>query len=174
MSSPFHLLRLPRLVLCEIFKSLNIGEKVNLSLCSKKTSAQINNDRLYSQKVNVHLDMANEKIDMISEDFKDWFQIGIHLDKEIDSLTIQSFSIGRCSLPMSKTIKTYWKNLVEGFLCLTRQLLKMFYCNISTDRDCWRSDLFQPIIFELVDLQVEFKRLTIRLKGGLNSTLIFS
>ncbi|EFP04499.1 hypothetical protein CRE_24287 [Caenorhabditis remanei] len=51
----FSLLRLPGVVLCEVFKSLSIGEKIKLSLCSKKISAQINIARLYSEKVIVDL-----------------------------------------------------------------------------------------------------------------------
>ncbi|EFO85096.1 hypothetical protein CRE_22024 [Caenorhabditis remanei] len=64
MSSAFPLLRLPRLVLFDVFKSLSIGEKIKLSFCSKKVSTQINNCRLYSQKVHVHLDMYSHKIEV--------------------------------------------------------------------------------------------------------------
>ncbi|EFP01936.1 hypothetical protein CRE_13783 [Caenorhabditis remanei] len=163
MSSSFPLLRLPRLVLFNVFKSLSIGEKIQLSLCSKRTSAQFNNARLYSQKVHVHLDMTIERIQVYPEDFKDCFQIGIHVDREIDNPTIQFF--GRRIVPMYKTIKTYWKNLGEGFLWVTRHLLKMFHCEISTGKDCWRTDFFKPIISELFELQVKFKTLTIRLNG---------
>ncbi|EFO97092.1 hypothetical protein CRE_31524 [Caenorhabditis remanei] len=75
MSSPFPLLRLPRLVLCEVFKSLSIGEKIKLSLCSKRISTQINNDRLYSQKVIVNL--HDEKIKVHFENDRDTFEIFI-------------------------------------------------------------------------------------------------
>ncbi|EFP08666.1 hypothetical protein CRE_30557 [Caenorhabditis remanei] len=172
MSSPFPLLRLPRLVMFEVFKSLSIGEKIQLSLCSKKTLAQFNNARLYSQKVHVHLDMTIERIQVYPEDFKDWFQIGIHIDRKIDNPTIQLF--GRRIVPMYKTIKTYWKNLGEGFLCVTRHLLKMFHCEISTGKECWRNDFFQPVISELFEQQVKFKTLTIRLYGSTDENLFWN
>ncbi|EFP11686.1 hypothetical protein CRE_27731 [Caenorhabditis remanei] len=75
MSSPFPLLRLPRLVLLDVFKSLSIGEKINLSLCSKKIFTLINNGRLYSKKVIVDLDMTFLNIEVHSENKKDRIQI---------------------------------------------------------------------------------------------------
>ncbi|EFP01929.1 hypothetical protein CRE_13782 [Caenorhabditis remanei] len=94
MSSSFSLLRLPRLVLCEIFKSLNIEEKINLFLCSWKISTQINNARLYSQKVIVDLDCLCHNIRVCSENYRDSFEISIYPDfwKRHNSNT-QQFSI---------------------------------------------------------------------------------
>ncbi|KAF1771208.1 hypothetical protein GCK72_003034 [Caenorhabditis remanei] len=165
MSSPFPLLRLPQLVLCEVFKSLSIGEKIKLSICSKKVSIQINNDRLYSQKVIVNLDCLNCKIRVCSENDKDTFQVSIHPDFEIShNSIIQQVSIAWCTGRITsdrEEIKTFWKNnRKEGFLSIIQHLLKMFQCKISTDLTFYNRDLYEPTISELFDLQVEFKELT--------------
>ncbi|KAF1771301.1 hypothetical protein GCK72_003127 [Caenorhabditis remanei] len=138
------LLRLPRLVLGEVFKSLNIGEKIQLSFCSKKVSTQINNARFYSQKVIVVLDCLNEKINVHSENNKETFEI-----------------------------TTFWKNHRGGFLSVIRYLLKMFQCKISISNN-YNSDLFQPTISMLFDLQVEFKKLTILLTGSKDHNLLWN
>ncbi|EFO97104.1 hypothetical protein CRE_31519 [Caenorhabditis remanei] len=167
MSSPFPLLRLPRLVLGEVFKSLNLGEKIKLSLCSKKVSTQINNNRLYSQKVIVDLDCSRQKIiRVLSENDKDTFQISIHPDSDICPYsTIQQCSM-LCStvrvMSIQTGIKTFWENnQKEGYLSFLRHLLKIFQCKFSTDLSLYYSDLFEPIISELFALQVEFKEFTL-------------
>ncbi|EFP04498.1 hypothetical protein CRE_24291 [Caenorhabditis remanei] len=88
MSSPFLFLRLPGVVLCKKFKSLSIVEKFKLSLCSNKISTQINNDRFYCQKVQMCVDVTNQRIDIFSGNVRDWVQIGIHLDREINNPTV--------------------------------------------------------------------------------------
>ncbi|EFO87057.1 hypothetical protein CRE_20628 [Caenorhabditis remanei] len=130
MSSPFPLLRLPRVVLFEVFKSLKIREKIRLSRCSKKISIQIDCARLYSQKVKVHLDCLKRKITVCSENDKDVY----------------------------RAIKNR-----KGFLSFIQHILKMFPCKILTSDRCYQSDLFQPTISYLLDQQVEFSALTIRL-----------
>ncbi|EFP01935.1 hypothetical protein CRE_13777 [Caenorhabditis remanei] len=134
---PFPLLRLPRLVLFDVFKSLNIGEKIKLSICSKKLSTQINNARLYSQKVIVDLDCINYKIRVHSENKKDTFEISIYSDSwRSHNSNDQQFSIAGCTIrviPIPTRIKTFWKNYREGYLSAIQHLLKMFQCKISTD-----------------------------------------
>ncbi|EFO97097.1 hypothetical protein CRE_31510 [Caenorhabditis remanei] len=169
MSSPFPLLRLPGVVLCEVFKSLSIGEKIKLSFCSKKISTQINNARLYSQKVIVDLDMLNRKIRVRSENGKDTFLVSIHLDFwENHNSNTEQLSIKFCNvrvMSMRLRIRTFYENHQEEFLSVIRHLLKMFRCKISTSDSCFASDLFQPTISVLFDLQLEFKTLCIRLDG---------
>ncbi|EFO85052.1 hypothetical protein CRE_21984 [Caenorhabditis remanei] len=111
---PIPLLRLPRLVLFDVFKSLNIGEKIKLSLCSKKVSTQINNARLYSQKVIVVLDILYQEIRVYCEDNKDAFKIFNYPDSEkILNSNIQQFSIACCTVnvnSISKGVRIFWKN----------------------------------------------------------------
>ncbi|EFO85031.1 hypothetical protein CRE_22054 [Caenorhabditis remanei] len=155
---PFPLLRLPRLVLFEVFKSLNIEEKIKLSLCSKKTSIQINNAQFYSQKVIVDLDMLSHTIRVFSKNNKDIFEIFTYQDSGI------SHNSNTHQLPIeccTTGIKTFWKNHREGYLSVIRHLLKMFQCKISADTKIDDIVQSQPIISELFDLQVEFKTLTI-------------
>ncbi|KAF1771315.1 hypothetical protein GCK72_003141 [Caenorhabditis remanei] len=166
MSSSFPLLHLPGVVLWEIFKSLSIGEKIQLSLCSKKVSIQINSARLYSQKVIVDLDFLYQKIRVHSENNRDIFDIFIFPNSGmISDSNMQQFSIECCtvrvfSIPMG--IKLFWKNYPKGFLPVIQHLLKMLQCKISTEIDCYFSDLFEPTISKLFDLQQEFKTLTIK------------
>ncbi|EFO90143.1 hypothetical protein CRE_24740 [Caenorhabditis remanei] len=165
MSSPFPLLRLPRLVLFDVFKSLSIGEKIKLSLCSKKIFTLINNDRLHSPKVILYLDMAHQVIRVYSENY---FQIGIYLDRDIDNdREIQQWQIKGCTVPVTTDeptkVNTFWKDLVEGFLCVTQHLMKIFQCKISTGKECWRNGLFQPILSELFDQKLEFEKITVGL-----------
>ncbi|KAF1771178.1 hypothetical protein GCK72_003004 [Caenorhabditis remanei] len=171
MSSPFPLLRLPRLVLCEVFKSLSIGEKIKLSLCSKKLSIQINDARLYSQKVIVDLDMCYKKIRVHLENNEDTFDVFISAEtkKTLRSNT-QQFSMACCSTG----IETFWANHQEGFLSIIRHLLKMFHCKISTSEGCFHSDLFQPTISKLFDLQLEFKALYIHFKRSKDENLLWN
>ncbi|EFO85081.1 hypothetical protein CRE_21989 [Caenorhabditis remanei] len=161
MSSPFPLLRLPGVVLCEIFKSLSIGEKIMLSFCSKKVSIQINIARLYSQKVIVDLDLLYQRIIVYSENDQDFFKVSIYPDsgKTFNSNT-QQFSIA-CR---TTGITTFWKNDQKGFLFITHHLWKMFPCKMSIDSSFYSSDLFQPTISMLFDLQVEFEELNIVLQ----------
>ncbi|EFO85058.1 hypothetical protein CRE_21977 [Caenorhabditis remanei] len=175
---PFPLLRLPRLVLFEVFKSLSVGEKIKLSICSKKISIQINNARLHSQEVIIDLDIYNRKIRVRSENNSNTFDIfncvyiGISNDPDI-----QHFQIGGRTVPVVPFIKgsrKHWKSQREGFLSAIRHLLKMFYCKISTDSSIYNSDLFQPIISELFDLQLEFKMLTIRPNGLKNQNFLWN
>ncbi|EFO85057.1 hypothetical protein CRE_22032 [Caenorhabditis remanei] len=136
MSSPFPLLRLPRLVLFDVFKLLSIGEKIKLSLCSKKISTQINNCRLYSQKVMVSLDMLYQGIRVYSENNNDRFGIfNRYNSATINNPDMQQYQIeGRTVLVISfpRRIETFWKNHQEGFLSVIQHLLKMFQCKIST------------------------------------------
>ncbi|KAF1771199.1 hypothetical protein GCK72_003025 [Caenorhabditis remanei] len=174
---PFPLLRLPRLVLCEVFKSLNIEEKIKLSICSKKISFQINNDRMYSQKVIVSLDMINQGIRVHSENDEDAFKVFIDLDIRKMNYSKQQFSIACRTVKVMSTrkkFKMYWKNYQEGFLSVIRHLLKMFQCKISTSFDCHGSDIFQPTISTLFDLQLEFKMLNICLKGSMEENLLWN
>ncbi|EFO85051.1 hypothetical protein CRE_22011 [Caenorhabditis remanei] len=146
MSSPLPLLRLPGVVLCEVFKSLSIGEKVKLSLCSKKVSIQINIARLYSQKVIVDLDWSGHNIRVSSENYRDSFIISIYHD--------------------------IWKH--HNFLSAIEHLLKMFQCKISITIDHHNSDLYRPTISMLFDLQVEFKMLSIVLNGSEDRILLWN
>ncbi|EFO98940.1 hypothetical protein CRE_05252 [Caenorhabditis remanei] len=174
--SPFPLLRLHGVVLCEVFKSLSIGEKIKLSLSSKKVSIQINMARLYSQKVIVDLDCSKQKIEVRSENDGDAFDIFICPDfgKTLSSNT-QQVSIALTCYTLRVTsnreeIKTFWKNnQKEGYISVIRHLLKMFQCRIST-----YSDLFQPTISMLFDLQAEFKMLYIRPKGSEDENLLWN
>ncbi|EFO85042.1 hypothetical protein CRE_22047 [Caenorhabditis remanei] len=164
MYSPFPLLRLPGVVLCEIFKSLKIGEKIKLSLCSKKVSIQINNARLYSQKVIVDLDRLCHKIKVYSENNKDSFEIFVHFNYGIcdpNSIKVEGRTLSVISVLHG--IKTFWKNHQEGFLSVIRHLLKIFRCKFSIYNDFY-SDLYEKTISELFNLQVEFKTLTIHFK----------
>ncbi|EFO97103.1 hypothetical protein CRE_31527 [Caenorhabditis remanei] len=156
MTSPFPLLRLPRLVLREVFRSLNIGEKIQLSLCSKKISTQISNDRLYSEKVIVSLDMINQGIRVHFEYDKDAFKVFI----DLDIWEINYSNSGR--------------NRQEGFLSVIRHLLKMFQCRISTDISTQNSYFYEPIISELLDQQVKFKALNIVLDGSKDQNLLWN
>ncbi|KAF1771347.1 hypothetical protein GCK72_003173 [Caenorhabditis remanei] len=158
MSSPFPLLRLPRLVLCEVFKSLSIGEKMKLSFCSKKISIQIYNARLYSQKVIVDLDWPGHKIEVYSENYRDLFEISIYHDFwKRHNLNTQQYSIVGCA-----------------FLSAIEHLLKMFQCKFSTHIRLNNSDLYRPAISMLFDRQVEFKRISIRHNGSENENLLFN
>ncbi|EFO85030.1 hypothetical protein CRE_22020 [Caenorhabditis remanei] len=168
---PLPLLRLPQLILCEVFKSLSIGEKINLSLCSKKVSIQINNARLYSQKVYVHLDMYTHKIEVHSENGEDSFEIFTYPDSRISQNSdTQQFYIAGCSVPVISIptgIKIFWKNRQEGCLSVIRHLLKIFQCKFSIDNVC-NSESYScfKTTSELFNLQVEFKKLTIYLRGS--------
>ncbi|EFO98957.1 hypothetical protein CRE_05253 [Caenorhabditis remanei] len=179
MSSPFPLLHLPRLVLCEVFKSLSIGEKILLSLCSRKISIQINMARLYSQKVIVDLDCSKQKIEVRSENSEDTFEISFFQNsgKTLSSNTRQ-LPFASCTvrvMSIRKGIRTFWKNnQKEGYLSVIRHLLKMFQCRISTYSDCFYSDLFQPTISMLFNLQAEFKMLCICLNRLKNDNLLWN
>ncbi|EFO85028.1 hypothetical protein CRE_22053 [Caenorhabditis remanei] len=175
MPSPFPLLRLPRLVLFEVFKSLNIEEKIKLSLCSKKTVTQINIARLYSQKVIVVLDILSRKIEVQSTNGKE----RIHIFNSSGTRTnidrnVRQYQIGGRTVPVVfsfKSIQIFWKNNREGFLNVTQHLLKIFQCKISTESNCYYSDLYRPIIFELFDQKLEFETITIPLNGSEDETL---
>ncbi|EFO98959.1 hypothetical protein CRE_05251 [Caenorhabditis remanei] len=156
MLTSFPLLRLPGVVLREVFISLNIGEKIQLSLCSKKISTQIYNDRLYSEKVIVNLDMINQGIRVHSENYTDAFEVFT----DLDIWEINYSKSGR--------------NRQEGFLSVIRHLLKMFQCKISTDISTQNSDFYEPIISELLDQQVEFKALNIVLDGSKDQNLLWN
>ncbi|KAF1762866.1 hypothetical protein GCK72_011129 [Caenorhabditis remanei] len=160
MSSPFPLLRLPRLNLFDVFKSLDIGEKIKLSLCSKKISTEFNNARLYSQKVIVDLDILRRKIRVRSEynedifDIVNCYYIGISRDT-------QHYQIGGRTVPVisfTKGINKYWRSQREGYLSAIRHLLKMFQCKILTDSS----------------IDLEFKMLTIRPNGSKNQNLVWN
>ncbi|KAF1771329.1 hypothetical protein GCK72_003155 [Caenorhabditis remanei] len=161
MTSPFPLLRLPGVVLCEIFKSLNIGEKIQLSLCSKKVSIQINNARMYSQKVIVNLDCSCHEIKVYSENYKDSFEIFAHFNYGIcdpNSIKVEGRTVSVISVHHG--IKTFWRNHQEGFISVIRHLLKIFRCKFSINNN-YCNDSYEKTISELFDLQEEFKTLTI-------------
>ncbi|KAF1771316.1 hypothetical protein GCK72_003142 [Caenorhabditis remanei] len=176
---PFPLLRLPGVVLFDVFKSLNIGEKIKLSLCSKKVSTQINNARLYSQKVIVVLDCSSHKIEVHSENRKDTFEIFNYPDScNRHNSNTHQFSIA-CSTVRSTSIsigiEIFWKNNREGFLSVTQHLLKIFQCKISTGIiDCYCLVSLQPAISDLFDLQLEFETFTIALNGSRDKNLMFN
>ncbi|EFO85006.1 hypothetical protein CRE_22018 [Caenorhabditis remanei] len=166
MSSPFPLLRLPGVILCEVFKSLSIEEKIKLSLCSTKISTQINNAQFYSHNVIVNQDFLSHKIRIHSENNKDVFEILICPDigKNHNSNT-QRCPIACCTVPVifiPTGIKIFWKIYSEGFLSVIQHLLKVFQCKISININCYCSNLFQQTISKLFDLQLEFRTLTIK------------
>ncbi|EFO85065.1 hypothetical protein CRE_22057 [Caenorhabditis remanei] len=175
MSSPFPLLRLPRLVLFDVFKSLSIGEKIKLSICSKKIYTQFNNARLYSQKVIVALDMHYQNIKVYSEDYKDRFEISIRFiigmsnDPDVQQYQIE----GRTVLVTFylERITTFWKDYQEGFLSVIPYLLMIFRGKIQTNT-YYHS--YQSIISELLDLQLEFRKLVIEFKGLKHQNLRFN
>ncbi|EFP01940.1 hypothetical protein CRE_13774 [Caenorhabditis remanei] len=175
---PLPLLRLPQLVLCEIFKSFNIGEKIKLSFCSKKLSTQINNAQFYSQKVIVDLDILNQNIRVHSENNKDSFEIYTYPGSwNSHNSNTHQYPIAGCSAPVITTptgIKIFWKNYPEGFLSVIQYLLKIFYCKISTTIDHHNSDIYQPVISELFHLQLEFKKITISLDGSEQRNLLWN
>ncbi|EFO85018.1 hypothetical protein CRE_22048 [Caenorhabditis remanei] len=166
---PFPLLRLPGVVLCEVFKSLNIEEKIKLSLCSKKISIQINNAQLYSQKVIVGLDIRNQHIEVTSENIKDAFKIiNCSYTGTIENPDMQQCQIEGHTVPVfsfAKRITTFWKNDKEGFLSVIRHLMKIFQCRFSINND-YNSVSYEKTISELFNLQVEFMKLTIYLRGS--------
>ncbi|KAF1771289.1 hypothetical protein GCK72_003115 [Caenorhabditis remanei] len=167
---PFPLLRLPQLVLCEVFKSLSIREKIKLSFCSKKISMQINNARLYSENITVNLGGLYQKIEVSSKNYKEPFEISIRQDprKTFNSKTQQFFIA--C---YTNGITIYWKNYREGFLTVTRHISKMFQCKISIS-DNYHSGLYQPVVSELYDLQQEFKTFTIEFDGSEDQKLLWN
>ncbi|EFP04495.1 hypothetical protein CRE_24289 [Caenorhabditis remanei] len=164
--------------MCEVFKSLSIGEKIKLSVCSKRVSTQINNARLYSQKVKVVLDMFSDKIEVHSEKSKDTFGIFIRFNTgKITDIDIQQCHIEGVTVPVTTEptkIMTFWENYREGFLSSIRHLLKMFQCKISTDSSTYNNDFYKSIIPVLFNLQVEFKTLTIHLNGSKNDNLLWN
>ncbi|EFO85048.1 hypothetical protein CRE_21973 [Caenorhabditis remanei] len=111
---PLPLFRLPGLVLFEVFKSLSIGEKINLSLCSKKISTQINNARLCSQKVIVNLDMLDHGMRVRTENNRDTFDIFISLySRRRNDPDMQQCQIDGHTVPLfsfTREIDTFWKN----------------------------------------------------------------
>ncbi|EFO85066.1 hypothetical protein CRE_21963 [Caenorhabditis remanei] len=174
---PLPLLRLPELVLCEVFKSLSIREKILLSLCSKKISTQINNAQFYSQKVIVDLDMLYQGIRVHTENNRDSFEIYICPDSMIRrNLNTRQFFVECCivrTIFIPTGISTFWKNHQEGFPSMIRHLSKMFQCKISTKSSCNESDLFQETISNSCDLQLEFKKLATRLNGSKDQNLFW-
>ncbi|KAF1771191.1 hypothetical protein GCK72_003017 [Caenorhabditis remanei] len=74
----------------------------------------------------------------------------------------------------STGIETFWANHQEGYLSIIRHLLKMFQCKISTYSGYSDSDLFQPTISMLLDLQVEFEELCIHFKGSKDENLLWN
>ncbi|EFO85084.1 hypothetical protein CRE_22006 [Caenorhabditis remanei] len=164
MSPSFPLLRLPGVVLSDVFKSLDIEEKFKLSLCSKRISTQINNARLYSQNVIVDLCGLYQKIEVSSENNKDTFYIlnfyecGARNNPDIHQYRIEERTVPVFSSGIGITL--FWKNLREGFLFVLRYLLKIFQCKFSIKNIC-NTYLFENTISELLDLQLEFKKLSI-------------
>ncbi|EFP04497.1 hypothetical protein CRE_24293 [Caenorhabditis remanei] len=96
------------------------GKRIKLSLCSKKISTQINNARLYSQKVIVDLDMLNKEINVYSENKKDTLEISIYPGSSfLNSSTRQFFTA--C---YAKGIAIFWKNYREGYLYVIRHITR--------------------------------------------------
>ncbi|EFO85043.1 hypothetical protein CRE_21997 [Caenorhabditis remanei] len=173
----FPLLRLPGVVLCEIFKCLSIGEKIKLSFCSKKISTQINNAQFYSQKVIVDLSRLYQKLEVFSENNKDAFEIvncsysGAISDPKMQLCRIEGLTVPVISF--DEGITTFWKNHQKGFLTVIRHLLKIFQCKFSI-YNAYNSNSLQPMISELFNLQVEFKKLTIYLKGSKDEIIFWN
>ncbi|EFO85024.1 hypothetical protein CRE_21986 [Caenorhabditis remanei] len=169
MSSPFPLLRLPGVVLCEVFKSLSIGEKIKLSLCSKRISSQINNARLYSQKVIVDLDILRKKIRVHSKNDEDSFEIfaitdsGNTLNSKSDQFLVTCDVVRDTSISIGTT-----------FLSVIRHLLKMFQCKFSTSIDFNYMRFYQSTTSELFDSQLTFKTLTIPINGSTDQKMVFN
>ncbi|KAF1762865.1 hypothetical protein GCK72_011128 [Caenorhabditis remanei] len=142
----------------------------------QKISTQINNACLYSQKVIVDLDWSGQKIRVHSENHEDSFEILIRFNYEIVNEP-KSIKIvkGRAVSVISynKGIKEFWKNHQEGFLSVVRYLLKMFRCKISIDSRYYNIVQLQPAISELIDLQLEFKKLTISFDGSKDDENLF-
>ncbi|KAF1771168.1 hypothetical protein GCK72_002994 [Caenorhabditis remanei] len=181
MFSPFPLLRLPRLVLSEVFKLLSIGDKIMLSLCSKRISTQINNDRLYSQKVILDLHDFDGKIVVHFENDRDTFEIFISPETERTFRSnARQYSIAGCTVRVTKTrngIRTLWKNYQdqkEGFRSVIRHLSNMFQCKIPTGSNCCDIVLFETRVSLLFDLQVEFESLCVRFTGSKDENLLFN
>ncbi|EFP04496.1 hypothetical protein CRE_24290 [Caenorhabditis remanei] len=175
--SPFPLFRLPRVVLCDVFKSLSIEEKIKLSLCSKKVSIQINNARLYSQKVIVVLNCLSYKIRVHSENIKDTFDIfNCYNGGTFNNPYIHQYQIEGHTVPVisfSEGITIFWKNYREGYLSVIRYLLKIFQCKFSIGNN-YDSDLYKTTSSELFHRQVEFKTLAIRPNGSKDENLLWN
>ncbi|EFP08665.1 hypothetical protein CRE_30559 [Caenorhabditis remanei] len=132
-----------------------MAEKIKLSFCSKKVSIQINNARMYSQKVIVDLDCSCHDIKVYSENNKDSFEIFVY------------FIYGQCN---PNSIK---RNRQVGFLSVIRHLLKIFRCKLSINND-YNSYSFEKTISELFDLQMEFKTLTINFNRAEDQLLLWN
>ncbi|EFO85090.1 hypothetical protein CRE_22016 [Caenorhabditis remanei] len=172
----FPLLRLPGLILFDVFKSLNIEEKIKLSLCSKKVSIQINNARLYSQKVIVDLDMKYQDIEGYSENIKNAFVIINRSTGTINNPDIPRCQIEEHTVPVisfAKGITAFWENDQEGFLSVIRYILKIFRCKISISEH-YKSGSFVNTISELLNLQVEFKKLHFYFYGSKDENLFWN
>ncbi|EFO85076.1 hypothetical protein CRE_22012 [Caenorhabditis remanei] len=170
MASPFPLLRLPRLALFDVFKSLSIGEKIKLSICSKKISNQINNARLYSQKVIVDLDMLNHGIRVCSENNEDKFDIFTKPGsaKSRHNSSTKHLSISCCRLRGTAILTKI------RFVSVIQHLLKMFQCKFSIRISCDCGSSYHPTIFELFDLQLEVKTLIVNLDGSKDENLLWN
>ncbi|EFO85060.1 hypothetical protein CRE_22027 [Caenorhabditis remanei] len=174
---PFPLLRLPRLGPgSRVFKSLSIGEKIKLSFCSKRISTQINNARLYCQKVMVHVRKLYRYIEVHTGSKKSAFDIFNYSHSGIiDNPNMQQYQIEGHTVPVisfAKEISIFWENHQEGFLSVIRYLLNIFQCKIAISNNC-NSDLYQPTVSELFDLQVAFKKLTIYFEGSNDENLFW-
>ncbi|KAF1771322.1 hypothetical protein GCK72_003148 [Caenorhabditis remanei] len=170
MASPFPLLRLPRLALFDVLKSLSIGEKIKLSICSKKISNQINNARLYSQKVIVDLDMLNHGIRVCSENNEDKFDIFTKPGsaKSRHNSSTKHLSISCCRLRGTAILTKI------RFVSVIQHLLKMFQCKFSIRISGYCGSSYHPTIFELFDLQLEVKTLIVNLDGSKDENLLWN
>ena len=130
---------------------------------------------MYSQNVIVDLDCLSHKISVHSENDKETFDIFVYLDTwKGHNLDTQQFSITCCTVAVTsiqKGIQIFWKNRREGFLSVIQHLSQMFQCKISTSFSCHFSDLLQPTISKLFDLQMEFKKLCVCLDGSKDENL---
>ncbi|EFO85023.1 hypothetical protein CRE_22041 [Caenorhabditis remanei] len=153
--------------------------RIKLSLCSKKVSTQIYNSQFYYQKVIIGLDIRDHHIEVYSENIKDAFEIincsytGTINNPDIEQYQIEGRDVHVISF--AKGITAFWKNHQEGFLSVIRHLLKIFRCKFSISNN-YNSYSFScaKTISELFNLQVKFKRLSIRLNGSEDRILLWN
>ena len=122
--------------------------------------------------------MLCQGIRVHTENNKDSFEIFPYLiSSSSHNSDIHQFPIAGCSTPgfsIPTGIEIFWNNHREGFLSVIRHLLKMFKCNISADIGYFNWDILQPVIFELLDLQLEFKKIVIYLNGSEDQSLLWN
>ena len=125
------------------------------------------------------LDFLNRKIRVFSENNEVRFEIFTYQDSwTTQYFDTQQVHIAGCSVPITSSrigMSTFWKNRQEGFLSVIRHLLKIFRCKFSISNN-YNSYSFScaKTISELFNLQVKFKRLSIRLNGSEDRILLWN